>query len=357
MSLEEYRRQIDALDQQILDLLRRRAEISYQVGQEKARLGLPVYDPQREAALLDQLTTADLGRLDGEAIRAIYRQIISFSRSLQQPPVVAYLGPEYTFSHLAAVKQFGDFCQFVPQPTIDEVFRTIERGNADLGLVPIENSIQGVETRTVESLIASPLLICAELYVDVHICLLACGERDQIRRLHSHPQPLAQCHNWLRANLPGVERVPAASTAAAAAAVAEAKDPAQAALATAAAGEHYGLRILAENIEDQPQNRTRFFVVGRLTPSRTGKDKTSLLFTTRHQSGALYSALAPFSAHQINLTLIQSRPAPDRLEGPHIFYVDLEGHQEDLAIREALRELRELCPTLKVLGSYPSAPS
>lgn len=357
MSLEEYRQQIDALDAQILDLLRRRAEISYQVGQEKARLGLPVYDPQREAALLDHLTASDLGRLDGAAIRAIYGQVISYSRSLQRPPMVAFLGPEYTFSHLAAVKQFGDFCKFSPQPTIDEVFRTVERENAELGIVPIENSIQGVETRTLDSFIESPLLICAELYVDVHICLVAPGEREQIRRLHSHPQPLAQCHNWLRANLPDVERVPAASTAAAAAAVAEAQDPTQAALATAAAAEHYGLRVLAENVEDQPQNRTRFFVVGRLAPARTGNDKTSVLFTTRHQSGALYSALAPFSAHKINLSLIQSRPAPARVEGPHIFYLDLEGHQEDLAVREALRELKELCQTVKVLGSYPSAVS
>lgn len=355
MSLEDLRAQIDELDQRIIALLRQRAEISYRIGQEKDALGLPVYDPQRESLLLDSLTAGDLGRLDAEAVAAIYREILSASRALQRTVTVAYLGPEYTFSHLAAVKQFGSACRLLAQPTIDDVFRTVERGNADFGVVPIENVIQGVETRTLDSFIESPLLICGEVYVEVHICLLATGELDQVRCVHSHPQPLAQCRQWLRINLPQVETMTAASTSAAAAAVAAAKDPSLAALATAAAAEHYGLRVLAHNIEDQPNNHTRFFVIGHMTAERTGNDKTSVLFTTRHRSGALYAALAPFSAHQISLTLIQSRPSPARLEGPYVFYVDFEGHQADLAVRQALSELRDLTQTLKVLGSYPQA--
>jgi chorismate mutase/prephenate dehydratase len=355
MPLDHLRQEIDALDRQIIALLKDRAAVSRQIGQEKSSLGLPVYDPQREAQLLDSLTTGDLGLLDPEAVAAIYREIISASRALQRQASIAYLGPEYTFSHLAAVKQFGSCCQLLAQPTIDEVFRTVERGNADFGVVPIENAIQGVETRTLDSFIESPLPICGELFVDVHICLLASGDLGQVTRVHSHPQPLAQCHLWLRANLPLAETATAASTSSAAATVAAAQDPTQAALATAAAAEHHGLRILAENVEDQPNNRTRFFVIGQIAPERTGADKTSVLFTTRHKSGALYSALAPFSAHQINLTLIQSRPSPAKLEGPHIFYVDLEGHQQDLPVRQCLHELRELTQTLKVLGSYPQA--
>lgn len=355
MSLEDLRAQIDDLDQRIIALLKQRADISHQIGEEKNSLGLPVYDPQREALLLDSLTAGDLGRLDAEAVAAIYREILSASRALQRRTSVAYLGPEYTFSHLAAVKQFGAGCQLLAQPTIDEVFSTVERGNADFGMVPIENVIQGVETRTLDSFIESPLLICGEVYVDVHICLLASGELDQVRRVHSHPQPLAQCRQWLRVNLPQAEAITAPSTSAAAATVAAAQDPSQAALATAAAAEHYGLKVLAHNVEDQPNNRTRFFVIGNTAPERTGMDKTSVLFTTRHRSGALYAALAPFSAHQISLTLIQSRPSPAKLEGPYIFYVDFEGHQDDLAVRQALSELRELTQTLKVLGSYPQA--
>lgn len=354
MSLDELRRQIDALDSQIIELLRQRADLSFQVGQEKQAHGLPVFAPDREANLLDKLTARELGRLNPAAIHAIYREIISASCALQRAPVVAYMGPEYTFSHLAAVKQFGHGAELRPQVSIAEVFRAVEREVADFGLVPIENAIEGVVTPTLDSFVDTPLLICNELAVDVHICLLATGEMSEIRTIHSHPQPLAQCQRWLRTNLPQAQLMTAPSTSAAAALVAEAQDPTQAALATAAAGEHYGLRLLAENVEDQPENRTRFFVIGRLQPGKSGRDKTSVLFTTRHQSGALYAALAPFSAHHVNLTLIQSRPSPGRLDGPHIFYVDFEGHQEDLAVRQTLRELRELTQTLKVLGSYPS---
>lgn len=355
MPLDKYRSEIDRIDRELLRLLRERAEISRQVGQIKAASGREVYDPQREALLLERLTADDLSPLTPEAIRAIYREIISVSRSLQRRPIIAYLGPEHTFSHLAAHKHFGVNCDFRPQVAIEEIFHAVERQEADFGLVPIENSIEGVVTRTLDYLVDTSLSICAEAYVDVRICLLGTGSIKQIRRVLSHPQPLAQSRHWLRDHVPEAVLVPEASTSAAAAAAAESKDPAIAALATAEAGEHYGLKILADDIQDYRNNRTRFFVMGRCHPGPTSKDKTSALFTTLHRSGALASALVPLSAHKINLTLIQSRPAPTDLTGPYFFYIDFEGHRDDPAVQAALADLSEQCQKVKVLGSYPAA--
>lgn len=357
MSLDELRGRIDSIDRRLLALLRERAEVAREIGALKAGEGLQVYDPEREARLLQVLSDAAVEPLTPQAVRAIYREIISHSRALQRPPVVAYLGPDHTFSHLAALQHFGAACLFRPQGSVEDVFGEVARGNAEFGIVPFENSIQGVETRTLDCFVDTSLLICAESYVDVHICLLGCGSLEQIKRVHSHPQPLAQCRQWLRQHLPNVALVPQASTSAAAAEAAAANDPGEAALATAAAGEFYGLNVLAENIEDLPNNRTRFFVIGHTEPGPTGRDKTSVVFTTPHRSGALAAALVPLSAHQINLTLIQSRPAPTRLEGPYIFYLDFEGHQSEPMVKGALDGLREQCQTLKVLGSYPAAPA
>lgn len=356
MPLEELRAEIDRLDQELLRLLRRRAEISQQVGRIKAQEGRAVYDPQREAELLNRLTAQDLSPLTPKAVRAIYREIISVSRSLQHTPVIAYLGPEYTYSHLAALQHFGVSCEFRPQSDIEDIFHVVERGEADFGLVPIENSIQGVVTQTVDYLVDTALSICAETYVAVRICLLGLGRLEQIKRVLSHPQPLAQCRHWLHEHLPHVELVPAASTSAAAAEAAAAQDPAIAALATAQAGEHYGLHIIADDIQDYRNNRTRFFVIGHCHPGPTGRDKTSVLFTTLHRSGALAAALAQLAKHHVNLTLIQSRPAPTGLQGPYFFYIDFEGHRDEPRIQAALMDLQEQCQKVKVLGSYPAAP-
>lgn len=353
--LDELRCRIDQIDQELLQLLRRRAETSQAVGALKASAGRQVYDPQREAQLLAKLTAGDLSPLGAAAIEGIYREILSASRALQRVPSIAFLGPEHTFSHQAAKKHFGSRCHFDPQSTIEDVFAAVERGSVDLGIVPIENTIQGVETRTLDAFVNSPLLIEAEAWVDVHICLLTRGDMKQIKQVLSHPQPLAQCRQWLHHNLPEAQLIPVASTAAAASAVAEANDPTQAALATADAAVFNMLPIIAENIEDRPNNRTRFFIIGKNETGPSGRDKTSLVFTTKHRSGALAAALVPLSAHQISLTLIQSRPAPARLEGPYIFYVDFEGHQTEPMVKAAIDGLREQCQTLKVLGSYPTA--
>ncbi|MGE5531520.1 MAG: prephenate dehydratase [Bacteroidota bacterium] len=354
-SLDELRIQIDSIDHELLELLRRRMITSEQIGALKAAAGRQVYDPQREKMLLAKLTANDHSPLTSGAIEGIYREIISASRALQRVPAVAFLGPEHTFSHQAALKHFGSRCHFEPQSTIEDVFSAVERGMVDEGIVPIENTIQGVETRTLDAFINSSLIIAAEAWVDVHICVLTHGDLSQIKRVLSHPQPLAQCRQWLHRNLPKAELIPVASTAAAAAAVAAEGDCTQAALSTAEAAVFYQLPIIAENVEDRANNRTRFFILSKNETGPTGKDKTSLLFTTRHRSGALASALVPLSAHQISLTLIQSRPAPARLEGPYIFYVDFEGHQEEPMVKAAIDGLREQCQTLKVLGSYPAS--
>jgi chorismate mutase/prephenate dehydratase len=356
MPLDDLRSQIDRIDRELLGLLRERAEIARQIGQLKAGEGRVVYDPQREAQLLERLTARDLSPLTPETIRAIYREIISASRSLQRTPIIAFLGPEYTFSHLAALQHFGVSCDFRPQTAIEDIFHVVERGEADFGLVPIENSIEGVVTGTLDYLVDTTLSICAETYVQVRICLLGAGTLEQITRVLSHSQPLAQSRHWLREHLPHAELIPEASTSAAAAAAAAAADPGVAALATAEAGEHYGLSVVADDIQDYRNNRTRFFVMGHCHPGPTGTDKTSVLFTTLHKSGALAASLGPLSAHQINLTLIQSRPAPAGLQGPYFFYVDFEGHQDDPVVQAALEDLRAQCQVVKVLGSYPAAP-
>jgi chorismate mutase/prephenate dehydratase len=357
MPIADLRGEIDRIDRELLRLLRERAQISAQVGRIKAEEGRVVYDPQREAQLLERLTADDLAPLTPQAIRAIYREIISVSRSLQRAPIIAYLGPEHTFSHLAALKHFGVSCDFRPMAAIEDIFHATEHGETDFGLVPIENSIEGVVTRTIDYLVDTSVSICAEAYVEVRICLLASGRLDQIRRVLSHPQPLAQCRHWLRKHLPDAELVPEASTSAAAAAAAAASDPAVAALATAEAGEQHGLAVLADDVQDYRNNRTRFFVMGRCRPGPTGNDKTSVVFTTLHKSGALAAALVPLSAHKINLTLIQSRPAPTGLQGPYFFYVDCDGHQDDPMVHAALQGLTEQCQKVKILGSYPAAVS
>lgn len=353
--LDALRSQIDSIDHDLLGLLQARMQASERVGALKAAAGRQVYDPQREAQLLAKLTANDHSPLSSAAIEGIYREIISASRALQRVPTVAFLGPAHTFSHQAALKHFGSRCHFEPQSTIEDVFAAVERGAVDQGIVPIENTIQGVETRTLDAFINSPLLIMAEAWVEVHICVLTHGDMGHLKRVLSHPQPLAQCRQWLHHHLPEAELIPVASTAAAAAAVAAADDPSQAALATAEAAVFHQLPIIAENIEDRPNNRTRFFIIGKSATGPTGADKTSLLFTTRHRSGALAAALVPLSAHSISLTLIQSRPTPAHIEGPYIFYVDFEGHHSEPMVSGAIEALREQCQTLKVLGSYPMA--
>lgn len=351
MSLDELRDRIDRLDRQILDLLLERARIAHDIGRIKADNERAAYSPAREARLLEELLSRDLSPLDADAVSSIFREIVSVCRALQRRLKVAYLGPEHTFTHLAAQKHFGQSCDFLGQVSIPDVFLAVERTHADLGVVPIQNSTEGVVGATLDCLLDTSLRICAELYVPVHHFLLAGCAPDEIRAVSSHPQVLAQCRQWLRENLPAVEQVPTSSTSAAAQAATH--EDGLAAIAPCQAAAAHSLGILAENIEDLPNNRTRFFVVGDLEPPPTGSDKTSVVFSTPHRAGALHQALTAFAEHGINLTLIQSRPARGKL-WEYVFFVDFEGHADDQAPARAVAQLRDYCALLKVLGSYPA---
>jgi len=352
MSLDELRDRIDGLDQQMLDLLVERARIAQQIGRIKADNEHPAYSPTREAQLLHDLLSHDLSPLDAGAVEAVFREIVSACRALQRRHRVAYLGPEHTFTHLAAQSHFGQSCKFVGLASIPDVFATVERTHADFGVVPIQNSTEGVVGATLDCFLDTSLHICAELYVPVRHYLAAGCDMDELRAVTSHPQVLAQCRQWLRSNLAHIQQIPASSTSAAAQAAKS--DERLAVIAPREATQAYELNILAENIEDLPNNRTRFFVIGDLEPPSTGSAKTSVVFSTPHRAGALHRALAPFAEHEINLTLIQSRPAQGKL-WEYVFFVDFEGHIQDEAPALALAQLRDYCALLKVLGSYPSS--
>ncbi len=354
MSLDDLRRRIDEIDEAILDLLLKRARVASEVGGLKEASDAPVYAPEREAQLLRRLTDRDLAPLDREAIEAVFGEVISVCRGLQRLPAIAFLGPEHTFTHLAARKRFGSRARFAPAASIADVFDAVQRGGADFGVVPIENSTEGVVGLTLDCLLETPLRICAEIYVQINHYLAAGGALADIAQVQSHPQVLAQCRRWLRANLPGVDQVVAASSGAAAEIAAA--DPSIAAICTRQAAEAQGLTVLADRIEDLADNRTRFFVVGDIDVAPTGRDKTSLVFTTPHRAGALYKALGAFAENVINLTLIESRPARGRL-WEYVFFVDFEGHRLDPEPSAALQRLADFCPLLKTLGSYPADPA
>jgi len=352
MSVEDVRFQIDAIDDEILELLRRRAELAAAIGREKAEDGDTVYDPTREAEILRRLHQLEASPLDTDAVQAIYCEIISACRTLQRPLKVIYLGPEHSFSHLAALQQFGQSTELLAAPTITDVFRSLERRLADLAVVPIENSTGGVVPETMDCLLESDLRICGELYVPVDLFLMANCQVDQIKRVYSHPQPLAQARGWLQEHLAEAEIRETTSTAVAALAASQEQDAA--AIGPQSAAEAYGLQVLFANIQDSAANRTRFFVIGHQECPPTDRDKTSIVFSTAHKSGALQAALTPLATHQINLTFIQSRPVPGRL-WEYVFFVDFEGHLAAGPVQLALDELGKQCSLLKVLGSYPAA--
>ncbi len=352
MNLDELRQRIDELDEQTVALLRQRAQLAAQIGEYKQGNAAAVYDAAREAQILRRLAKLDIAPLRGDALGHIYREILAACRSVQQPPCVAYLGPEYTFTHMASLQQFGSASQLISSGSITEVFGAVQREQADYGVVPIENSTGGVVAESLDCFLDSHLLISGELYVPVHLCIAASCPVAEVTTLYSHPQPLAQSRQWLAQNLPEVSVQNVASTAVAAQQAAE--DSQGVAITTQLAAQSYELQILAENIEDEPANRTRFFVISSHDAEPTGQDKTSIVFTTAHQAGALHTALEPLATYGINMTFIQSRPARGRL-WEYVFFVDFQGHRSQSHVQQTLSELAEQCPLLQVLGSYPAA--
>ncbi len=351
MGLDEWRSRIDEIDRQLLRLLSQRAELSLEIGRAKRQSGEPVLVPEREQEILDELTRLNSGPLPPGAVRAIWSEILSVSRGLQRPFRVAYLGPQGTNTHLAGVRQFGSSAEFVPVRGIPEVFDEVERGRADVGVVPIENSSEGVVNHTLDGLIDSELLICGEVSLEIHHNLLSrAAELADVKRVFSHPQALAQCRGWLNRHLPDAEVVEITSTSAAAEQAA--LDASTAAIASELAGQLYRVPVLRERIEDYANNVTRFLAIGRRAAGRTGRDKTSILFSIRDEVGTLHRILEPFASARLSLTKIESRPTRRR-PWEYVFFVDFEGHRDDPVTQGVLAAVRERCLFLKVLGSYP----
>jgi chorismate mutase/prephenate dehydratase len=352
MGLDEWRARIDEFDRQLLRLLNQRAELSLEIGRAKRESGEPVHVPEREQGILEDLARLNPGPLPEGAIRAIWSEILSASRSLQRPFRVAYFGPQGTYTHMAALRHFGSSAEFVPVRGIPDVFEEVERGRADVGVVPIENSSEGVVNHTLDGLIDSELLICGEASLDIHHNLLSrASELGDVKRVYSHPQALAQCRGWLARHLPDAEVVETIQSTSAAVEQAV-LDPATAAVASELAGHLYHVPALRERIEDYANNVTRFLVMGRRAAGRTGRDKTSVLFSIRDEVGTLYRILEPFATARLSLTKIESRPTRRR-PWEYVFFVDFEGHRDDPVTQGVLAAVLERCLFLKVLGSYP----
>ena len=354
MNLDDIRKQIDDLDGRLLDLLSQRADLVHQVGLVKKRDGLKIYAPQREETLLRRLVERNQGRLPERAIRAIYREIMSAALAIEDDLKIAFLGPEGTWTHQAAIKKFGHSVNYTAQPNFADVFDQVARRKADYGVVPIENSTEGAVSHTLDLFVDSPLHICAQILLRIENGLMAAIPRDQIHTLYSHPQVFGQCRNWIHKHFPEAELVEVSSTTKAAQLARDNASQGAAALGGQLAADSYGLQMLESSIQDRATNTTRFLVIGEHTCPPTGNDRTSVLFSIQDNPGSLVRALQSFDRFQINLSKIESRPSK-RKDWEYVFYVDLAGHCEDPEIASALKELSNHCSLVKLLGSYPDA--
>lgn len=352
MTLEECRNTIDRLDHEIVRLLNERTRAAMTIGRLKQESNAPVYVPAREKQVFEKVMALNGGPLSDAHLRAIYREIMSAAISMELEACVAFLGPETTFTHQAALSKFGQSLRYLACETMEQVFDEVEKGNAQYGVVPIENSIEGGVTPTQDRLTRTPLKVVAEIYLPIHHCLIVQPGVKQPKRVYSNPQALAQCRGWLAAHLPQAEMLPTRSTAGASAQVLA--DPEAAAIASRLAAEQHGLEVLQEHIQDHSGNSTRFLVLGRASGPASGKDKTSIFFGVRHKTGALFQALEPLHRSGINLTKIESRPSKQRA-WEYTFFVDLEGHADEPHVQAALEQLAEHCVEFTVLGSYPIA--
>jgi chorismate mutase/prephenate dehydratase len=352
-ALASIRQEIDAIDDQILSLLNRRAGCAQRVAEIKTASGEVecFHRPEREAEVLNRMADSNPGPLSRDAVIRFYRELMSECLALEKPLSVAFLGPEGTFTQQAAYKHFGSAILAVPFPAIDEIFRAVESGACHYGVVPVENSTEGVITHTLDSFLRSELIIVGEVSLRIHHNLMGLAEAPEaIREVLSHQQSLAQCREWLDRYLPDARRTAVSSNAEAARIVAS--RPEAAAIAGEVAAGLYGLSILERNIEDEPDNTTRFLVIGRTPVGRTGHDKSTLLMAIRNYAGALYRVLEPLSRHGLSMSKIESRPSR-RGAWDYVFFVDVEGHRDDPDVAAALAELDRQSTMLKVLGSYP----
>lgn len=353
MNLSDIRKRIDSLDEQILRLLNARADCVHEVGELKRAEGLEIYAPEREEKVYSSLVERNErlgGRLPEGAVRAVYREIMSASLALEKDLRIAYLGPEATFTHQAARSKFGASVKYQPQASITDVFDAVVRGQADYGVVPVENSWEGAVNHTLDMFIDSEAQVCAQVLLRIEHHLLAHGPLEAVRKVYSHPQAFGQTRRWLRANLPGAEYVEVSSTTRAAEIAS--REPHAAAVAGRLAGELHGLPELESAIQDSPENTTRFLVIGQRPSPPSGNDRTSLMFSVPHEPGALYRALEPFCSQKINIGKIESRPSRRRA-WEYCFFLDVDGHASEPAMQEVLNALRGRCTLVKILGTFP----
>jgi chorismate mutase/prephenate dehydratase len=352
--MEALRAGIDEVDEKIVRLLDQRARLARRIGEIKQENGLEAYAPARERAVLDRVRSLGAGDFPMRGLQAVFREIISGSITLEARLKVAYLGPESTFTHEAALRSFGASVELEPQTTVAEVFTRVERGEAEHGIVPVENSMEGAVTHTLDELMNSPLKICGEVYLPVSQNLISSEPAlDRVRVVCSHPMALSQAAAWLRHHLPGARLEEVESTAQAARRAAG--EPGVAAVGSALAAEAHHLNVLARSIQDARANATRFIVLGRAWAGRTGTDKTSVVFSVKDRPGVLRDALAAFAEEGINLTRIESRPSRKRA-WTYVFFADFVGHPEEERVQRALEALEEHCPYVSLIGAYPAIP-
>ena len=352
MNIPEHRKAIDRLDAKIVKLLNERTQHVLEIGAIKLKAGEEIYAPHRELAVLQRLGRLNPGPITNESLRAIYREIMSSALSLQKTMRITYLGPEATFTQQAAIRRFGSSLRYQPQKTITDVFNEVSKNRADYGVVPIENSTEGVVTHTLDMFVDSDLKIVSQIVLRVQHCLLSDSKKSQLKKLFAHPQALAQCRAWVQNNLPRVEIIETSSNARSAELAA--KEKGSAAIAGQLASEKYGLAVLEYDIQDNAANATRFLVLGRQCSPATGRDRTSLMISLVDKVGALHRALAAFRRYRINMTKIESRPSK-RKAWEYFFFIDCDGHVSDHKVAKAIGELEQQCSFVKVLGSYPNA--
>ncbi|HAO78857.1 MAG TPA: prephenate dehydratase [Verrucomicrobia subdivision 3 bacterium] len=351
MSLPEHRQAIDKLDAQIVRVLNDRTRHVLAIGEIKLAAGEEIYAPHRERAVLERVCAQNAGPITNEQLRTIYREIMSSALALEKTMTIAYFGPEATFTHQAAIQKFGASLNYSAQKTIGDVFTEVSKRTADYGVVPVENSTEGVVTHTLDMFVDSDLKIVSQIVLRIQQCLMSNAKLSQIKKLYVHPQSLAQCRGWLAKNLPRVEIVETSSNARSA--ELSAKEKFSAALGGVLAAEKYDLKILAQDIQDNTVNVTRFIVLGRQCSPPTGDDRTSLMISVADKTGALHEAIAAFHKFKINMTKIESRPSK-RKAWEYFFFIDCTGHFQDAKVAKAIKLLGEHCNFVKILGSYPN---
>ena len=349
--LERQRKEIDDIDNEILRLLNKRAESVIEIAHIKRNERAKFYSPEREREILERLTSINKGPFPNDTLKVIYREILSASLSLEEPLNVACLGPLATYTHLAALRHFGSSASFLPVESIKAVFDTVDSGKTEFGVVPIENSNEGVISYTLDLFMDYDLKVSAEVMLEIsHNLLSKSGDKSKIKKVYSNPQATAQCRRWIETNLIGIPILESTSTAKAAEIALQ--DDEAAAIASEVAAKVYDLHFVEKNIGDSKHNYTRFLVISKEYPSKTGKDKTSIMFSIKDRPGALHDILVPFKKAKINLTKIESRPSK-RKAWEYIFFVDMEGHVDDKRVRKAIDSIRDSCLYVKILGSYP----